>query len=104
MSEVWVEYREERRLGLEAGGCLLPCRGRGRTPCRGPGPSGRTCLVVQNDLRGRHKPPSCRVLHLPFDDDCPPVAMHDVQIHMAMRRPVREVEDLPSGLFQFSVY
>jgi hypothetical protein len=30
------------------------------------------------------------------------VAMHNVQTHVAMRRPVGKAEDLPAGLFQFS--
>ena len=95
MSEVWVEYREKLRLGLEADGCLLPCRGRGRTPRRGPGPRGRACLVVQNGLRGRHEPLFRRVLRLPFDDHCSPVAMHNVQTHVATERSWSALREAP---------
>src|SRR6516162_1669728 len=87
MSEVWVERPEKRRLGLDVGG-YLACLGRVRAPHGGPGPRGRTCLVVPNDPQCRHGSPLRRALCWLLEDPWPPVAMHEVQPHVAMRQSV----------------
>jgi len=101
MSEVWFERPEKRRLGLDVGG-YLACLGRGRAPDRGPGPRGRTCLVVPNNPQCRRGSPLRGALGWLVEDPRPPVAMHEVQQRVAMRRPVGKAEDLPAGLYQFS--
>ena len=90
MSKVWVERPEKDRLALDTV-CHLAGLGLDRTPLGGPGPRDRTFPVAPNPPPCRLESPLRRALGWFLEAPRPPVAMHEVQTHVAMSRPASEL-------------